>query len=94
MSALQQTRGQLLKVSEQISVSLRSSQEQLEEARADAAELHTQLRSTQQLLQHANETLLVKVRTRNLSIAHPIRSDPIDQGVEPVTVSTSMKTDK
>ncbi|XP_053507325.1 coiled-coil domain-containing protein 18 isoform X1 [Ictalurus furcatus] len=60
VSALQQTRGQLLKVSDQISISLRSSQEQLEEARADAAELHTQLQSTQQLLQHANDTLLVK----------------------------------
>ncbi|XP_027013980.2 coiled-coil domain-containing protein 18 [Tachysurus fulvidraco] len=60
VSALQQTRSQLLKVSEQISVSLRSSQEQLEEARADAAELHTRLQATQQLLQHANEALLIK----------------------------------
>lgn len=67
MSALQQTRGQLLKVSDQISASLRSSQEQLEEARANAAELHAQLHATQQLLQHANETLLIKVRMRNLS---------------------------
>ncbi|TST47734.1 Coiled-coil domain-containing protein 18 [Bagarius yarrelli] len=60
LSALQQTRGQLLKVSEQISGSLRSSHEQLEEAKANAAELHAQLHTTQQLLEHANETLLVK----------------------------------
>ncbi|XP_026802124.3 coiled-coil domain-containing protein 18 isoform X2 [Pangasianodon hypophthalmus] len=60
VSALQQTRGQLLKVSDQISISLRSSQEQMEEARANAAELHTQLHCTRQLLQHANETLLIK----------------------------------
>lgn len=71
MSALQQTRSQLLKVSEQISVSLRSSQEQLEEARADAAELRTRLQSTQQLLQHANEALLIKVRGH---ITHQINS--------------------
>lgn len=70
VSALQQTRGQLLKVSDQISVSLRDSQEQLEEARADAAELRAQLLSTRQLLQHANETLLIKVRTRNLARYH------------------------
>ncbi|XP_060762488.1 coiled-coil domain-containing protein 18 isoform X2 [Neoarius graeffei] len=60
VSALHHTHGQLLKVSDQISVSLRSSQEQLEEARANAADLHTELRSTQELLQHANETLLIK----------------------------------
>lgn len=60
LSALQQTRGQLLKVSEQISGNLRTSHEQLEEARANAAELHAQLHTTQQLLEHANETLLVK----------------------------------
>lgn len=66
VSVLQQTRGQILKVSDQISVSLRSSQEQLEEARSDCAKLHTQLLSTQQLLQHANEALLIKVRMRNV----------------------------
>ncbi|KAF7692313.1 hypothetical protein HF521_009923 [Silurus meridionalis] len=60
VSALQQTRGQLLKVSDQISLSLRSSEEQLEKSRSDAVALHTQLRSTRQLLQHANETLLIK----------------------------------
>lgn len=65
MSALHHTHGQLLKVSDQISVSLRSSQEQLEEARANAADLHTELRSTQELLQHANETLLIKVRMKD-----------------------------
>lgn len=52
-------------MSDQISISLRSSQEQLEEARANAADLHTELRSTQQLLQHANETLLIKVRMKD-----------------------------
>ncbi|XP_062844064.1 coiled-coil domain-containing protein 18 isoform X3 [Trichomycterus rosablanca] len=60
LSALQQTRGQLLKVSDQISTSLRDTQEQLEEARADANDLRAQLRSVQQLLQHANEGLLIK----------------------------------
>lgn len=79
MTALQQTRGQLLKVSDQISSSLRSSQEQLEEARADAAELHTQLLSTQQHLQHANEALLIKVRVRNVQYQTSII---VSQGVE------------
>ncbi|KAA0719027.1 Coiled-coil domain-containing protein 18 [Triplophysa tibetana] len=71
LSALQQTRGQLLKVSDQISNSLRNSQEQLmqrlqqardqlEEARATSAHLHAKLHSKEQLLQSANETLLIK----------------------------------
>ncbi|XP_051989334.1 LOW QUALITY PROTEIN: coiled-coil domain-containing protein 18-like [Xyrauchen texanus] len=71
LSALQQTRGQLLKVSDQISSSLRNSQEQLtqrlqqahdqlEEARATSACLHGELRSKEQLLQCANENLLIK----------------------------------
>lgn len=72
LSALQQTRGQLLKVSDQISSSLRNSQEQLsqrlqqardqlEEARSTSARLHAELHSKEQLLQNANETLLIKV---------------------------------
>ncbi|KAI4894106.1 hypothetical protein NFI96_020168, partial [Prochilodus magdalenae] len=71
LSALQQTRGQLLKVSDQISNSLRNSQEQLnqrlqqareqlDEAKAEAATLRAQLYSSEQLLQTANETLLIK----------------------------------
>uniref|UniRef100_A0A3B1JAK3 Coiled-coil domain containing 18 n=1 Tax=Astyanax mexicanus TaxID=7994 RepID=A0A3B1JAK3_ASTMX len=71
LSALQQTRGQLLKVSDQISSSLRSSQEQLtqrlqltreqlDQSKAEAAKLRAQLSSTEQLLQDANETLLIK----------------------------------
>ncbi|XP_051983885.1 coiled-coil domain-containing protein 18-like isoform X1 [Xyrauchen texanus] len=71
LSALQQTHGQLLKVSDQISSSLRNSQEQLtqrlqqardqlEEARATSALLHAELQSKEQLLQSANENLLIK----------------------------------
>ncbi|KAM9440276.1 coiled-coil domain-containing protein 18 isoform 1-T1 [Clarias gariepinus] len=87
VTALQQTRGQLLKVSDQISSSLRSSQEQLEEARADAAELHTQLLSTQQHLQHANEALLIKdseiarlqAKISSLERASELRSSTLHQ---------------
>lgn len=72
LSDVQQTRGQLLKVSDQISSSLRNSQEQLsqwlqqardqlEEARSASARLHAELHSKEQLLQSANENLLIKV---------------------------------
>lgn len=72
LSDLQQTRGQLLKVSDQISSSLRNSQEQLsqrlqqardqlEEARTTSARLHAELHNKEQLLQSANENLLIKV---------------------------------
>ncbi|KAK1790718.1 hypothetical protein P4O66_014572, partial [Electrophorus voltai] len=71
ISALQQTREQLLKVSGQISSSLRLSQEQLSQrlqqaqeelgqARAHASDLRSQLSSTKHLLQCANESLLIK----------------------------------
>lgn len=73
--SLQQTRGQLLKVSEQMSCSLRSSQEhlasrlqqsqlQLEQTRAQAAHLQAQLHATQTSLQSAREALLIKVEYR------------------------------
>ncbi|XP_035384414.1 coiled-coil domain-containing protein 18 isoform X2 [Electrophorus electricus] len=71
ISALQQTREQLLKVSGQISSSLRLSQEQLSQrlqqaqeelgqARAHASDLRSRLSSTKHLLQCANESLLIK----------------------------------
>ncbi|XP_028974833.2 coiled-coil domain-containing protein 18 isoform X1 [Esox lucius] len=71
VSCLQQTRGQLLKVSEQMSCSLRSSQEhlasrlqesqlQLEQARAQCARLQVQLHATQTSLQSTREALLIK----------------------------------
>lgn len=71
LSALQQTRGQLLMVSDQISSSLRNSGEQLsqrlqqardqlEEARSTSARLHAELHNKEQLLQNANENLLLK----------------------------------
>lgn len=60
-------------VSDQISSSLRNSQEQLsqrlqqardqlEEARSTSARLHAELHNKEQLLQNANENLLIKVR--------------------------------
>ncbi|KAL0966688.1 hypothetical protein UPYG_G00298450 [Umbra pygmaea] len=71
VSSLQQTRGQLLKVSEQMSCSLRSSQEhlasrlhqsqlQLEQASAQAARLQAQLHISQSSLQNSQEALLIK----------------------------------
>ncbi|XP_056329051.1 coiled-coil domain-containing protein 18 [Danio aesculapii] len=71
LSALQQTRGQLLMVSDQISCTLRNSQEQLsqrlqqardqlEEARSTSVRLHAELHNKEQLLQNANENLLIK----------------------------------
>ncbi|TRY87533.1 hypothetical protein DNTS_007090 [Danionella cerebrum] len=71
LSGLQQTRGHLLKVSDQISSSLRSSQEQLsqrlqqardqlEEARLTTTRLHSELRDKERLLQSTSENLLIK----------------------------------
>ncbi|KAJ8011364.1 hypothetical protein DPEC_G00057380 [Dallia pectoralis] len=71
VSSLQQTRSQLLKVSEQMSCSLRSSQEhlasrlqqtqlQLEQARVQGAHLQAQLHTTEASLQSTQEALLIK----------------------------------
>ncbi|XP_022610747.1 coiled-coil domain-containing protein 18 [Seriola dumerili] len=69
LESLQQTRGQLLKVSEQISSTMRSSQEQLtaklqqSEAQleqAKAAQLQTQLQACEKSMETSNESMLIK----------------------------------
>ncbi|CAJ1071872.1 coiled-coil domain-containing protein 18 [Xyrichtys novacula] len=71
LDSVQKTRGQLLKVSEQISSTMRSSQEQLntklqqsqnqlERARVQTAQLQSQLQASEKNMETSSESLLIK----------------------------------